>query len=189
MNRPLPLPAALGLALLLALPAAVAPAQDLPGASPFVPAADRNGVPAGDTRYQLGGIINNGGKLMASITRLSNKQSYWIAVGETVGEITVLRCDPDKDQATIRAGSEQLTLTLRHPVVQAGTGIGTTAVATADVPRPDAAPTPPLPPPAGPPEVQEREARMLVSDLLDIGQQHRKAYEEAQRKAAAEKKQ
>jgi len=68
-------------------------------------------------------------------------------------------------------------------------GIGTTAVATADVPRPDAAPTPPLPPPAGPPDVQEREARMLVSDLLDIGQQHRKAYEEAQRKAAAEKKQ
>jgi hypothetical protein len=30
---------------------------------------------------------------------------------------------------------------------------------------------------------QEREARMLVSDLLEIGMQQRKAYEEAQKKA------
>jgi hypothetical protein len=29
---------------------------------------------------------------------------------------------------------------------------------------------------------------MLVTDLLEIGQEHRKAYEEAQKKAAAEKK-
>ena len=28
---------------------------------------------------------------------------------------------------------------------------------------------------------------MLVTDLLEIGQQHRKAYEEAQKKAAQEK--
>ena len=34
---------------------------------------------------------------------------------------------------------------------------------------------------------QEREARMLVSDLLEIGMQQRKAYEEAARKAAAAK--
>ena len=37
------------------------------------------------------------------------------------------------------------------------------------------------------PEVvkQERDARMLVSDLLEIGMAQRKAYEEAQKKAAA----
>jgi hypothetical protein len=36
---------------------------------------------------------------------------------------------------------------------------------------------------------QEQEARMLVSDLLEIGMAQRKAYEEAQKKAAAEKAQ
>ena len=36
-------------------------------------------------------------------------------------------------------------------------------------------------------EKQAREARMLLSDLLDIGMQQRKAYEEAMRKANAAK--
>jgi len=34
---------------------------------------------------------------------------------------------------------------------------------------------------------QETEARMLVSDLLEIGIQQRKAYEEAQKKTETEK--
>jgi len=43
--------------------------------------------------------------------------------------------------------------------------------------------------PSGPPTPetqakQETEARMLVSDLLEIGMAQRRAYEEAQRKAA-----
>ena len=42
--------------------------------------------------------------------------------------------------------------------------------------------------PVTPPSIekQEEEARMLVSDLLEIGMAQRKAYEEAQKKAAAE---
>jgi hypothetical protein len=55
------------------------------------------------------------------------------------------------------------------------------------------APPPVAPPPANKPETPntpeavakaETEARMLVSDLLEIGMAQRKAYEEAQRKAA-----
>ena len=45
----------------------------------------------------------------------------------------------------------------------------------------------PAPPPGSPAEIQkkqETEARMLVSDLLEIGMAQRRAYEEAQRKAA-----
>jgi hypothetical protein len=34
---------------------------------------------------------------------------------------------------------------------------------------------------------QAREARMLVTDLLDIGMQQRKAYEDAQKQAAAQR--
>jgi hypothetical protein len=46
----------------------------------------------------------------------------------------------------------------------------------------------PQPPPApGSIAQQETEARMLVSDLLEIGIQQRKAYEDAQKKAEAEK--
>lgn len=50
-----------------------------------------------------------------------------------------------------------------------------------------ATPAAPPPTPGPPPTVlqkQETEARMLVSDLLEIGMAQRKAYEEAQRKAA-----
>jgi hypothetical protein len=72
-----------------------------------------------------------------------------------------------------------------------------TTVAPMPLPAPvtPAAVTPPpaAPPPANKPETPntpeavakaETEARMLVSDLLEIGMAQRKAYEEAQRKAA-----
>jgi hypothetical protein len=66
---------------------------------------------------------------------------------------------------------------MKQPVVVASSG---TSAATVPI-----APVVPLPPPSTPAEA-EREARMLVSDLLEIGMQQRKAYEEAQRKAALE---
>jgi hypothetical protein len=57
---------------------------------------------------------------------------------------------------------------------------------------PAVAPVPPSPPTGSPAEVQakqETEARMLVSDLLEIGMAQRRAYEEAQRKAAESRSQ
>ncbi len=55
---------------------------------------------------------------------------------------------------------------------------------------PVAAAAQPTPKPEGPPtpegqQKQETEARMLVSDLLEIGMAQRKAYEDAQRRAAS----
>lgn len=72
---------------------------------------------------------------------------------------------------------------------------------TQTVVTPAVVPPPPVPTPVAPPQMEapkppeapstpeavkkaETEARMLVSDLLEIGMQQRKAYEEAQRKAA-----
>ncbi len=170
--------------VLLAFPA-LSIAQDLPKVSPFLPqgtAASAGALPA--ARYQLGGIITQGKEVLVSITRVSNRQSFWIPVGGTVNEVTVVSCNSDRDEATLSANGEKFTLSLRKTVVQAGNG---GPPVTSDV-SPQAAPTPPLPAPVGPPEVQEREARMLVTDLLEIGQQQRKAYEEAQKKAAADKK-
>jgi hypothetical protein len=62
----------------------------------------------------------------------------------------------------------------------------TAPVVTQPIPVQNAAPaanTPPATPEAQLQAKQEQEARMLVSDLLEIGMAQRKAYEEAQRKA------
>ncbi|MDB6093818.1 MAG: hypothetical protein JWM32_1380 [Verrucomicrobia bacterium] len=156
-------------------------AEDLPRASPFLPASTPGASAAGAAKYQLGGMITKGGEILVTITRVSDKQSFWIPVGGTVNEITVVSYNTSLDQVAIKADGQQFTLSLRTAVVVAGDG--TSVASTAAAPMVSA----PLPPPSGPPEVQEREARMLVTDLLDIGQQHRKAYEEAQKKAAADK--
>lgn len=164
----------------------VALAQSLPASSPFLPPAAGAATAGPGAKYQLGGITSAGKDVMVCITRVDDKRSFWVPVGGTVDEVTVLTCNPTRDEATIRANNQTLTLRLRQPTVMAGTSGGTSGGTVADAGPPVI--TPPLPPPAGGPEVQEREARMLVTDLLDIGQQHRKAYEEAQRKAEAEKK-
>ncbi|MBS0663738.1 MAG: hypothetical protein JSR48_10780 [Verrucomicrobia bacterium] len=182
-----PIALALRLVLLAATAAGTAAlAQSLPDSSPFLPPAAGAAMAGAGARYQLGGIITSGKDVMVSITRVDDKRSFWVPVGGTVNEVTVLTCNADRDEATIRANNQTMTLRLRQPTIAGGTA----AMASAGARPNEASPviSPPLPPPVGGPEVQEREARMLVTDLLDIGQQHRKAYEEAQRKAAEEKK-
>lgn len=64
---------------------------------------------------------------------------------------------------------------------------GTAAVPTTGGNTSSPTTSPPPPAPGSPAEVQARqetEARMLVSDLLEIGMAQRRAYEEAQRKAS-----
>ncbi|MDB6127258.1 MAG: hypothetical protein JWM35_1154 [Verrucomicrobia bacterium] len=131
-------------------------------------------------KYQLGGMITKGKDVLISITRVSDKQSFWVPIGATVDEVTAISYVPELDQAVISANGERFTLRLRQSMGQGGNG-----AAFASTGGPTPAISPPLPPPVGGPEVQEREARMLVTDLLEIGQAHRKAYEEAQKKAAA----
>ncbi len=73
------------------------------------------------------------------------------------------------------------------PTTVPQTAVPQTAVQGFSVaPAPGTAPLPKQEPPPTPGSVahQEQEARMLVSDLLEIGMAQRKAYEEAQRKGA-----
>jgi hypothetical protein len=128
---------------------------------------------------------------LLSITRVRDKRSIWVPVGKSSGEITAISYDPKTDQATIRADGKVLTLTMRKSAVVSG------PQASQLRPQPPSAvpvstrpgvPVPPVaipPPPANAQEEKETEARMLVTDLLEIGQEQRKAYEEAQRQAAA----
>lgn len=164
--------------------------------SPFLPPANAaSPATAGATAYELTGMSVAGKATLLSITRVRDKRSVWVPVGKSSGEITAISYDPKTDQATIRAEGKVLTLTMRksavvsgpaasqlHPQPASAAAAGATKSGTPN--QPVAIP----PPPANAQEEKETEARMLVTDLLEIGQQQRKAYEEAQRQAAAKGK-
>ena len=142
------------------------------------------------------------------------KKNRWVAVGETVEGISVLNFDARLEQVVVKINGAEKTLALRKgtgpvntaPIVlsqQPPAGFNTPPPAAAPVPQlmpapapvtpptdPTAQATPPLTAPKPPPNTPEgqakaeTEARMLVSDLLEIGMAQRKAYEEQQRRAA-----
>jgi hypothetical protein len=143
----------------------------------------------------------------------TTKKGYWIAEGETVEGINVLKYDARREQVVVKINGVEKTLTLRKgagplnapaAVAPQHTGFNIPAQPAAVVqkiqPPPPPSLTPaveqpavPAPLPVNKPEApatpetqqkQETEARMLVSDLLEIGMAQRKAYEEAQRKAS-----
>ena len=139
------------------------------------------------------------------------KKNRWVALGETVEGISVVKYDDRLEQAVVKINGTEKTLPLRKgkgpanapatitPLpAAAGFAVASPAQPLQDVPAPAGAvdPTSNQAPqkPAGPPtpEVQakqETEARMLVSDLLEIGMAQRRAYEEAQRRSAEGKSQ
>lgn len=177
-----------------------------PGDSPFLPPAGAAAAAANSPAENLefAGWNSVGGKTYISIYDKQAKKSRWILVGGTEGGLSVLAYDPRREQVVIKSGDIQKTLTLRK---SNGAGTGPAPVALLPAASGFAAPAspvvnnfqPPPPPssaaleptakpPADPkPQTvarQEEEARMLVSDLLEIGMAQRKAYEEAQKKAS-----
>lgn len=163
-------------------------AEALPEKSPFLPPPGAaQAQPTSATEFELVGMTIVGRDRMVSILRLADQRSTWVPVGRTVGEITVVRYDSDRDEALVRVGGRELTLRMRKATVTGGTNdIPAAAGTAARTSSAEVAPTLTVPSkPLTPTEEKEMEARMLVSDLLEIGQQQRKAYEEAQRQAAA----
>lgn len=175
MNTRLRLPLVAGL---LALSGSGAAAQILKE-SPFLPPAGAPTAAPVQETLQLSGVIASGQSVLVNITDTATKLSLWIPVGNTVDGVEVLSFDAPTDTVTLRAKGEVKKLKLRTPTiinapvapVAAPAALGGASVEPA---------------PLLTQAEQEREARMLVSDLLEIGLQQRKAYEEAQRKAAAE---
>lgn len=171
-------------------------AQPAQHASPFLPPPGAMAQPVKDNvnDYELVGMSVAGGNTFLSILRQGDQRSTWIGVGKTVGEITVLRYDPAKDLAVIRAGEKELTLTLRQARIVPASGspqplavsplLSSSALATGAFPADPAVMKMPA---LSPREEKEMEARMLVTDLLEIGQRQRAAYQEAHRKASAAK--
>ena len=145
--------------------------------------------PANDT-FELKGFSSTGKTILVCVYDSQAKRSHWIAVDSTVEGIKVVAFDPAKEEATITVGGQKKTLRMRKPSVAAGTNNPGAAAAgfASPVTAPIVTQGIPQPPPApGSIAQQEVEARMLVSDLLEIGIQQRKAYEEAQKKADQER--
>jgi len=164
----------------------------LPKDSPFLPAP--GSATSNDTSHQegleLAGVSSTAKNTLVCIYDNQTKRSHWIPVNATVEGIKVVAYDATLDQVSLLVGGQQKVLRLRKATVS-GVAIpnpGATAAGFATPAVQPSTPGTPQPPPApGSIAQQETEARMLVSDLLEIGIQQRKAYEEAQKKTEAEK--
>ena len=164
----------------------------LVGDSPFAPAGTPAGTAAASAQaYELAGSSVEGKDVLVCIYDRQDKRSDWIPVGGSDGAVHVVSFDPERDRAVVTISGARKELTLRKA------SSASTTLTLADRPAvPVSAPQPPPAPvvaasaPSRPPEVltnaarEQQEARMLVSDLLEIGVQQRKAYQEARQKAA-----
>jgi hypothetical protein len=168
---------------LLGCAAAACPGRARADTSPFLPAgAGLTAAAASNDAYQFTGVITSASQTLLGFTNTRTRQSCWLAVGGGNNELSVLGYDPASGAARLRIGAETTTLTLRkaaivdapnvffqNPSAPPGT-LGFTPLSRSAAALSAAA--------------QEREANALVGDLLTIGIQQRKAYEDAKKKAA-----
>jgi hypothetical protein len=156
--------------------------------SPFAPAGAMAGVASAPAEaYELAGSSVQGGEISVCIFERQKKHSQWIPVGGDVDGVHVISFDVAHDVAVVTISGSRKELSMRKSVVASASP--SPAVRTpvpiggspADMPIPIAS----APNQTGPVAIQDqKEARMLVSDLLEIGVQQRKAYQDAKLKAA-----
>lgn len=150
-------------------------AQEVTKESPFMPAGGTANpdpaTPAQPGTHELVGIIATTKQTLVGITEKNTHKSFWIALGKSVEGIEVVSCEPAEDRAVVRINGDLMTLSMRSGSNSASAVPGAAIMGPA------------TPVSRAVQAEQEKEARMLVSDLLEIGIQQRKVYEEAQRKA------
>ncbi len=158
----------------------------LVGRSPFTPAGGAvGGAGAPAEAYELAGSTVQGDDVTVCIFEREAKHSRWIPVGGIADGIRVISFDAAHDPAMVNVGGTIKELAMRKATV-APLGRSSMAVAMPPAPPPTVADAAATPPSAQNLAKEQREARMLVSDLLEIGVQQRKAYQEAKRKAASD---
>lgn len=185
-HPPIRLSPCLALAALALAPLAVHGAV-LAANSPFAPAGAVGVAAAAQDNYQLAGSTAQGSDVSVCIYAAQTKRSLWIPVGGEVDGVHVISYDDTNDIAVVRVGGGQKTLSMRNAT------IGAARAASQSFAAADVSPAP-IAESGGPKSAdaiqrEQREARMLVSDLLEIGVQQRKAYQEAKAKAAADPQQ
>ncbi|MCF3652120.1 hypothetical protein [Synoicihabitans lomoniglobus] len=167
--------------LVTALLLSTAIAQTPPRKSPFNrPTAAPSTVSASpdSTEYELTGITKLGDATVVCVTVIATRKSHWIKIGESSNGIHALAHDPETGQVTIRRSGRDIALMLKKQTYDP-------SMLTAYEPTLPSGPVPMAgvaAPVALTDEDKATEARMLVSDLLEIGMIQRKAYQEAQTK-------
>jgi hypothetical protein len=162
------------------------------GSSPFSSSGSTQGAAEASQSFEFTGVVATAARTLICVTSTADRRSRWIPLEGRLEGIKVTSYDPVAQQIVIETGGRTHTLALKRPTARAN-------IAPPAAPPPVAAMPLPMPPPANAGaniaqampttnEEKEREARMLVSDLLEIGMIQRKAYEEAQRKEAEAKK-
>jgi hypothetical protein len=87
----------------------------LAATSPFLqPAAQPATEPAVTDEYDLAGTSTLGSQTLLSVVRHSDRRSIWIPVGKTIGEVTAVSYDPEKEQAVIRVRGNLLSVSMRQ---------------------------------------------------------------------------
>ncbi len=143
-------------------------------------------APPADAVLEFSGLMKLGSTTMVCITTLADKRTRWIKVGESSDGITVPPQEAPTHSVTVRHAGREVTLPFKQPTYDAS--------ALAESYQLSALPAGPAPMAGVAPAValtneeKETEARMLVSDLLEIGMIQRKAYQEAKQREIEEKR-
>ena len=158
----------------------------LVGESPFAPAG-ASAAQAGGTQesFELAGSSVQGSNVTVCIFERQKKHSVWIPVGGDVDGVHVISYDVGHDTAVVTISGSRKELSMRKAVIASASPAGPGRAPQMAAMPADMAPIAAAPAQPGTPVVQDqKEARMLVSDLLEIGVQQRKAYQDAKIKAA-----
>jgi hypothetical protein len=138
-------------------------------------------APTEPAEFELTGVMRLGADPLVCITRVKDQRSFWLKPGQSASGITLVSHDPATHQTVIRHAGRELQLALKERSfdpdklsVYQPTGPVRSAGLAESVPLTN--------------KEKETEARMLVSDLLEIGMIQRKAYQEAKQQEVAEKR-
>lgn len=143
---------------------------------------------------QFSGLVSIVDQRSFNFTDTRTRKNFWVPMNGTENGFTVVSYDANAEQVVVRRGTRTRPIALRKTVLvalPAGAGArpagptGPVPVTTAAAPRPPGSGVDEIKNPKTPAEIKqaEFEARMLVSDLLDISMQERarqKALRDAQ---------
>lgn len=152
--------------------------------SPFVRKAGDQPVTtqvAAEQKFEFTGVIKLGDGPLVCVTEIARNRSHWLNVGQTSAGISVTSYDPEQNHITVRHQGQEINLQLKEPSFDPSQMAQFQATATVGpVQSAGLAETVPLTN-----EEKATDARMLVSDLLEIGMIQRKAYEQAKAEKVA----
>ena len=144
-------------------------------ASPFLPPDSGRAAPVSVpaptlSNLQFASVLSFGREVLISVYDVRTSEGVWIPVGGEAEGIRVITYDPENEEITVLSAGVTARLRLREAQFTAGGLIRPLPTLEQEYGRPLTV------------EEQETEARMLVSDLLEIGMQERARQRELRKK-------